>query len=291
MGLRFAAVLTAAVMAVAAIAAFLATHHSPVGSVPAGQDRNVIAYEAMVTRDYATMDRATSNNNCATIQDQGCPAAIQRVIPTLQQWVGDLDTAKTPAGLQALDGQLRAHLTAVASDLTNAAAFQRANNSSGFDQAMAAGLYERAWIDPAALTLEGSYPRLAGSFHDEISLVRRSLSACVNSTPSPADLGCSRLSTGTVCTAARAQACEGDVQSAATEIEGFLIGLAQNPPPTALAGKDAQLQRDLAQADSFLLAITGDLMKGDTLQASLDDSSFAITVNTSGGDASAIPTG
>ena len=94
----------------------------PKSIAPAGSAQNVKAYQNMVAGDYQTMSNSTSNN-CDTIQDNGCQAAINRVVPTLQRWVKDLDAFPTPARYALIDGQLRHHLTEGAAELNAAAAF------------------------------------------------------------------------------------------------------------------------------------------------------------------------
>jgi hypothetical protein len=287
MGIRVAAVLAAAVIAVAVGAAILAAHHGPVGSVNAGPDPSVKAYQSMISSNYNTMNAATSNH-CNTMQDTGCEAGINAVIPTLQKWVGDLNSAQTPARFAFIDSPLRRHLNQVIADMTAAIAFQKAKNQAGFDLSMSAAFYERAWIDPAVLAIEGTYPRVAGSYHDAVSLARQSVSACVNSSPGPGDLSCARLFQQESCTGAGAKACEGDVQTAATQLLTFLIGLQENPAPGSLSTKDESLRTDLTKADTALLAITDALLSGDSAKATASESLYAESIVAANGDIQAI---
>ena len=287
MGLRVAAVLAAVVIAVAFGAAILATHHGPVGSAPAGTDPTVMKYRAMMFSDYNTM-AASASNHCNTIQDAGCEAAINAVIPTLQKWLTDLNSAQTPARFAFIDSQLRRHLNQAIADMHAAVAYQKMNNPSGFDLAMNAAFYERAWIDPAESAIQGTYPKVAGSYHDALSLTRQSVSACVNGTPGPADLSCSKLFQQESCIGVRAQACELDVQAAATQLLTFLIGLQQNPAPASLSSKDAALLADLTNADTTLLAIAGALVSGDSAKVTAGEITYAAAILSANGDGSAI---
>src|SRR5256885_3168705 len=135
MGLRTAAAVAAVVIAIALMAAFFATHYASVGTVPTGPDKNVRAYQTMIGGNYTAMANSTSNN-CNTIQDNGCQSAINRVVPTLQAWVDDLDAFPTPSRYALIDGQLRHHLNQTVADLSAAAVFQKANDQKGFDLAM-----------------------------------------------------------------------------------------------------------------------------------------------------------
>ena len=287
MGLRIAAGLTAAVIVIALIAAFLVSHHAPVGSVPANQDPNVKAYQVMIRSDYNTM-AGSASNSCNTIQDAGCEAAIGRVIPTLQKWANDLSSFRTPSRFAVIDGQLRSHLTEVITELNATVASQKANDQSGFYFAINAALYERAWVDPATFAIEGTYPRVARTYRDAVDLARQSLDACVNSTPGPGDLGCHALWAGQACADAAIQTCEGDVQSAETQTQNFLIALLQNPAPSALTSKDARLQANLARADTALLVITDALLGGDSARADSGRSSYATAILAADTDVSAI---
>jgi hypothetical protein len=288
MGLRVAAVLAAAVIAVALGAAILATHHGPVGSAPASHDPNVEAYQLMMLSDYNAMSASTSNN-CNTIQETGCAAALNNIIPTLQKWVGDLNSFQmTPKQFAFVDGQLRRHLTAVTAEMNAAITFQRANDQSGFDLAMQAVVYERAWIDPAAFSISGSYPKVAGSYRDAIGIARQSLFACANGTPGPADLSCQRLSQPEGCVGAATQTCENDVQNAATQLQTWMIALLQNPAPSALSSRNASLQAHMATADTALLAITDALLRGDSAKATAGEASYGNAIVAANGDMSAI---
>ena len=287
MGLRIAAGLTAAVIAIAVVAAFIAAHHGLVGLAPAAPDPNVKAYRDMIALDYNTMAGSTSNH-CNTIQDTGCEAAINVVVPTLQKWVGDLNSfQKTPSQFVVIDGQLRRHLNALTADLNAAVSFQKAGNEKGFNPAMNAALYERAWIDPAMFAIVGSYPRAAATYHDAFRLTKQSLAACVNGTPAPADLACTALMAN-VCTSGDAATCESSVQSADTQIQNFLIALLQNPAPSSLSTKNAQLLADLGQADTALIATTDAVLHGNATQVGAGQTSYAAAIFAADADASAI---
>jgi hypothetical protein len=282
MGLRVAAILAAAVIALALGAAILATHHGPVGSVPA-TDPNVANYQSTMQSDYNSMSAATSNH-CTTIQDSGCAAAINTVIPTLQKWVSDLNSFKTPSQFAVIDGQLRRHLNEVITEGNAAVAFQKANNRDGFDIAMNAAFYERAWIDPMVFTIEGTYSRVAGSYHDAVNLAKQALDGCVGGTPGPGELSCTRLSAQETCTGSAALGCEADVQTASIRTQTFLIGLTQNQAPNGAPTKAGRAMFDLAQADTALLAITDGLVSGDASKVSAGESAYATAITAADSD-------
>ena len=274
MGLRTAAALTAAALAIALIAAFLAAHNHPTGSVPAQTGHNVAAYRAMITADYKAMDASTSNH-CGTIDDSGCAAAIQTVNAALQKWVNDLEAfANTPTQFAALDTALRAHLKVVISDQNAAIAFQKSGNAAGFTLAMQHAFYQRAWVDPASFTIEGTYQTVATSFRDAIARAKVVVVGCLGNAPGPDTLPCNHLANYDTCEGARAVACEGYVEGVETQIESFLIGMAQNPAPPTSAADYAQLQADLAKADAGLLAIHDALLGNDSAQVNSAETAF-----------------
>jgi hypothetical protein len=282
MGLRMAAGVTAAVIAIAVVAAFIVAHRGPVGSAPAGQDPNVKAYQAMISSDYDAS--ANPNFRCNGVQDANCQTSVRVAIPLLQKWIVDLNSFQTPSRFVAIDGQLRAHLNQAIADLNALAAFQTAGNQNGFNLAIEAGTYERAWIDPTTFALEGAYPRVAGTYHDAFRLARQSLDACVNGTPAPADLGCAGLRAA-VCTAGFTQTCVSDLQTADTQLQMFLIALLQNPAPSALTIKTTQLQADLAKADTAVLAITDAVLRGDAAKVAAAELSYSDAISSADGDA------
>jgi hypothetical protein len=235
------------------------------------------------------MVNATSNH-CNTIQDTGCAAAVSAVVPALQKWVSDLSSFRTPSRYVVVDGQIRHHLNEVITELNAAVVFQKAKNQNGFSFAMDAAFYERAWIDPTTFAIEGSYPRVAYSHQDAVSLVRQALDACFTGNPGPGDLGCSQLSQQ-ACTGAARYTCENHVQSAETRMQTLLIALVQNPAPSALTSKEAQLQPDMAQADTALLAITDALQSGDSAKANANQSSYALAISAADADVSALGNG
>jgi hypothetical protein len=287
MGLRVAAVLAAAVIATAVGAVILAGHGKPVGSIPAGADPNVEAYQVMMNSNYDAMNASTPDT-CVDIQDKGCRAFLGEVTPRLEHWISDLTAFHTPTRFAVIDGQLRRHLNQALADLNAAVALQKANNRSGFDLAMSAAVYERAWIDPATFAIEGRYVAVAHTYFDAASLARQSLYSCIDYSPGPAELGCNALTTRQTCAAAAAQTCERDVQNAATQIQTFLIALAQNAAPGARSARYMQLQTDLGQADTALLTITDALLSGDSAKADAGEMSYGESIVAAYGDTNAV---
>src|ERR1700680_3370442 len=96
MGLRVTAAVAAGAIAIAVIAVFLASHHGPVGSVPAGQDQHVKAYSTMIRSNYNSysdlLNTTFSTVQCNSVQDTECPVAIRTMLPQFQKWLSDLNS-------------------------------------------------------------------------------------------------------------------------------------------------------------------------------------------------------
>src|ERR1700693_841016 len=69
-------------------------------------DPAIKAYQALMLSDDTTMGASTSNH-CNTVQDTGCPAAVARVVTTLQTWLDDLNRFQTPARFATIDVQMK----------------------------------------------------------------------------------------------------------------------------------------------------------------------------------------
>lgn len=265
MGIRVAAVLAAAVLAVALGGAILALHFRPVGSVPAHVDPNVTAYQAMIKAGYDAL-AAGNNLSCAAVDDVGCPAFVTTMVPLLNKWGSDLKSFRTPSQFAALDTMLRLHLTDGTRYLNAMLAANKSKDRKAFDFAFEGAFYENEWIDPTVGTIAGTYPRVAGSYSDALVLAKQSLQGCINQAPGPADISCEQLYHADICAKVGLQACANDAHAYGARIQGFLIGILQNLAPSALGDKDLQIQTALAQLDADIIAITDGLLSGDSAQ-------------------------
>jgi hypothetical protein len=290
MGLRVAAVLAAAVLAVALGAAILVAHHGPVGSVPAGPDPNVKAYQAMIKSGYDAV-AAGDSLSCGAVDDPACTTTVTTMVAPLNKWVSDLKSFQTPARFAALDGMLRRHLTDSITYQNAMLAAQKSKNATSFSFAFEGQFYERAWLDPAVGVIDGSSPRVAGSYHDALALARQHIDACVNQAPGPADIPCEQLYHADVCASVGVQACANDAHAMAAQIQSFLIGLLQNPAPGTLAAKDRKIQADLAQIDTDIIAITDALLNGDSAKTASAQSFYAADVRLTGSDIGVVVVG
>jgi hypothetical protein len=272
-GFRTAAALTAVVLAIALVAAFLLTRHGPVADVPAGQDRGVVAYQAMFQSDYHTLVDSTSNH-CNTIEDQDCEAAAKQVTATAQQWIDHLESFRTPSRYAVLDLQLRYHLREVIVELNAAVAFQKAHDEKGFRLAMNGAYYERGWIDTPVNLVAADTGKQAASYEDAFSLSKQILSKCINGAPVSGG-PCAKVTQQPSCLGIYAELCQSYVQDSQTQMLIMMVALTQSPAPPDKAAKSAKLQTYLAQADTALLAIIDAMLKGDAAKIDAAQQTFA----------------
>jgi hypothetical protein len=273
MRFRTAAALTAVVIAIALGAALAASRYAPVGSAPAVDGQTVKAYQTMMHSDYMTMANSTSNH-CITIDDNACEAAAKRVVTALQQWVDHMDSFQTPSRYAGLDLQIRRHLKELIMELNAAVAFQKANDARSFRLAIDAALYERNWIDPVALAINGDYGRLANSYEAAFSNTKQALAGCIGA---QSGLGgpCGKLARQPSCLGANAELCQAYVQDSESQMQTLLIMLMQNPPPADQVAKTSKLHGYLAEADTALLQITDAILKGDAAKVNVAQQAFA----------------
>jgi hypothetical protein len=256
MSFRLAAGLALIALTIAVIAALMVTHRSPTGGVPAGSGRSVAEYQKMISADYATA-AATWSSPCDTTVHTGCQADASRAQVALQQWLDDLNRSEPPARFAVVDAQLRAHLSESLTGLNALLAAISAQNPAGIDRAYEVGLDGRQWTDAAVSGIQSSQQTDAAAYTASVRLESNALTSCS---------GCQELAgqTTTACAQALAQSCEDLLAQAAIPMSGFQTALVEVAAPASLSAKDAQLQQDLALADTALIAMNETWLAGDS---------------------------
>jgi hypothetical protein len=218
-------------------------------------DPAIKAYQAMMLSDDSAMGAATSNH-CNTVQDAGCPAAAARVVAALQSWLDDLNRYQTPARFATIDAQMRRHVAAAIAYLNASAAATLAKNQPALDRSIVAAGSEREWVDRQTANISHSSPATAGTYAGLVRSEKSDLDKCA---------GCQRLiaQTPLSCDGPGATDCNSLVLDAASQVATFEGAVVLDAAPSTLATKDAQLQTDLAQSDTALIAMMGALLKGD----------------------------
>jgi hypothetical protein len=226
-----------------------------VGQQSSTADPAINAYKTLMVSDDNAMGAATSNH-CNTVQDAGCPAAAARVVAALQSWLDDLNRFQTPARFATIDAQMRRHVAAAIAYLNGAAAAALAKNQTALDRSIVAAVSEREWVDRQTANISHSSPATAGTYAGLVRSEKSDLDKCA---------GCQRLiaQAPLSCDGSAATDCNSLVLDAASQVATFEGAVVLDAAPSILAAKDAQLQSDLAQGDTALIAMMGDLLKGD----------------------------
>jgi hypothetical protein len=280
MGFRVVAAVVAVVIVVVAVVAYVSLHHPNVGMVPANQGQDIKPYQALIARDYAKTI-ASESNHCILFTDTGCEAALSRLTPNLESWLQDLNNFSPPQRFSRIDAMLRSHLAeAVVAGNTGIAA-QKAGNTALFDAAMAANFDVRPFIVAIAAAVADTKGVAAASYSSGIQDQMDLLSSC---TP------CARyVSTAPVsCAKAALPSCVNDVVAVDAQIYDFESAVVQQGAPASLAGKDANLQKDLVAADTALLAMISAGLGGDPAGFTSASSSVQASISAVTADVAAI---
>lgn len=247
-----AGLLVVALAAAAAATFFEMRYHAP-QSTPAGSDPK--AYQAMVNRDVNQADSAGDGTSCATLQST-CPMPGRPVFAALQRWLNDLDKSETPPEFAVIDAELRSHVAATMSVLNAVVSAYQARDQSGLDSANYALSHEFDWLDAVASGIVQSHKVSAAAYIVSVQIEKQSFDGCSTCQ--------SLISAGqTDCTGIPNVSCQRDVFVAMSTIEPFEATLVRYTPPSSLAARDQGLQRDLAQADTAVLAMANAELTGD----------------------------
>jgi hypothetical protein len=155
-----------------------------------------------------------------------------------------------------IDAQLRRHVVAAMADLNAVLAAYAASDQTGLDRANyllnAQGLSVGTMSRSIVQSREGSIL----AYVESLRTANQNLALCT---------GCQPLErTGSVdCAAIQTAVCEADIVYAASDVESVEAALVSVSAPTSFAAQDALLQRDLARADSGLLAMANAQLTDD----------------------------
>ena len=256
--MQFAAALLVVVLAAAALTAVLDLRYRAAHVAPATMD--VTAYQAMVSRDLDRLLSAGNGVDCVTLQST-CPASGTPVLNAYMRLADDLNGSEPPARFAVIIAQLRRHVGAAIADLDAVRAAYAAQDQTGLDRANyllnAQGVSVGTMFRSIVQSREGS--NLA--YVESLRTANQNLAVCT---------GCRPLErTGSVdCAAIQTAVCEADIVYATSDVESVEAALVSVGAPSSLEAQDALLQRDLARADSGLLAMANAQLTDD--QAGFD---------------------
>ncbi len=243
--MQFAAGLLVVVLAAAAVAAFLDLRYRATHLAPAAMDAP--AYEAMVSRHIDQLVSANNGLDCTTLQSR-CPTPGQPVLTAYQGFLDDLKGSESPARFAVIDAQMRRHVAEAIADLNGAVAAYRAKDQTALDRANYLLNAQGNWVGTIGRSIAQSHEGSNSAYVESVRTANQNLALCT---------GCQPLElTGSVdCTGIQTVVCEADVVYAKSDVESVEAALASVGAPSSLAAQDGLLQRDLARADSGLLAM------------------------------------
>jgi hypothetical protein len=251
--MQLAAAVLVVVLAAAAVVTFVQLRTTAPRSAPAV---SIEAYKTMLNRDVSRLDSAGNGVSCTTLQST-CPQPGKPVLKAYQRWLDDLNGSEPPAKFAVIDAQMRKHLAAAISDINTVYAAYAARNQDGLDRAGNETQRQGDWLNVVASTIVNSRQGTAAGYADSVLAARRQgLDVCPE---------CQLLSSsGPIdCTGSQESNCEGDVAYAKSAIEDLEAAVMRVAAPGSLAAQDALLQRDLAEADTAVLAMATALLTGD----------------------------
>lgn len=256
--MQLAAGVVIVVLVAAAAAALLDLRYRATHVAPAAMD--VTAYQAMVVRDTDRLVSTGDGLACSTLQST-CPLPGRPLQTAYQQFLNDLKGSEPPARFAVIDAQLRLHLAAAISDLNGMVSAYGAKDQTALDRGNYLLNAQGFSVGTIARSIAQSHEGTVAAYVESVRTANQNLALCT---------GCQPLErTGSVdCTPIQTVVCEADVVYAKVDVESVEAAVVSVAAPSPLAAQDALLQRDLARADSGLLAMSKAQLTND--QAGFD---------------------
>lgn len=249
--MQLAAGLLVLMLAAAAVVTFAALRYHAPQSEPAGAI-SIEAYQRMLSFDDALLN-VSRDNNCADLQSV-CPAPPGPLATALQRWLDDLNRSDPPARFAVIDVQLRRHIAANIADLDAVFLAYQTRDENGLLLANQAAANQQHWLDIAASSIKESQPGTAASYVSSIGAAYQTFGGCA---------ACQSLIAAVDCTDIKSWSCEYAVIRAVAPVEALEIAPVRVSTPPSLSAQDTRLQKDLAQADTAVLAIATARVTGD----------------------------
>jgi hypothetical protein len=237
--MQLVAGLLVVVVAATAVVTFLASRNHTPQNAPAGRV-SIEAYQTMVERGDGEVILARGDTT--------------QLLTALQRWLDALNRSEPPPRFAVIDAQLRLHLATTIFDRNAANAADLAKDQNALDRADNVGVGQQAWLDEVTRSIADSEPGTAATYVASVRAGNQVFGGCA---------ACQSLANQVDCTEMQATSCLYDVGYAVAAIGPFEGALVRVAAPSSLAAQDAQLQKDLAQADTGVLAIEKAQLTGD----------------------------
>jgi hypothetical protein len=249
------------VLAAAAVVTFVDLRSRTPQIEPAGS-LTIPEYQALIDRDMIRWTNAGNPDyyTCADLHSP-CEEPGHPFQTALQDWLSDVNRVTPPAPFIVSDAQLKRHIAALMADSYARFAAYRAQDQIAFDRAGNAVYPQIYWVNEISISIVASVAASAATYIADVQAVLVDMGACA---------GCQALITNSDSNCAQIQipACQIDIGLAAETIGNLQALLVERAAPSTFVTRDAQLQRDLAQADTGLLAMSTAAMTND--QATFD---------------------
>lgn len=258
-GLRLAAVMTIGVLAIAALAALLATHRVADRVTPADSEHAIAAYKVMLADDSTKVTTAAAAWTCTSgSQFAACEADASSILPIANQFLKDLDRSQPPTRFAIVHAQLRLHVAVQNARTQALIAASRAHDAAAADRELAAlnGQTGGVWGSTIIPSILNSRQRTVATYVESVRSEKQTLDQCAE---------CQDLAAPTQisCTASQWSSCQDLVNLAASQVKTFQAAVVVTAAPTSLAAKDTRLQLDLGNAETALKAMVDALAADD----------------------------
>ena len=245
MGLRLAAVVAVAVIAIAIVGAYLAGHKALLGYEAAGSSQNVAAYQSLVKADHDTFWNQPIH--CQPITDPRCKSDGAANMTEVLKWQSDLRSFETPPQFAIIDAQMRLHLQNLTVYMTAGQAALNAGDEATLAHASSFGGNDLTWLDRITNAITTTRVATAAQY---TSLLKTEYELGFSCSPPSCDL---TAQFAQFCPAMDSPLCTHDIANAFQGIGLVQQDVVMNRAPNELSVRDATLQHDLAQADDALL--------------------------------------
>lgn len=260
MTLRLTAAVAAVVIAIALLAAYLSGHGALTGATPAGSGGGVAAYQQLIkTNDDAWVNEPF---NCVQVTDASCAHDLAANKAILVKWRGDLGSFDTPQRFAVIDAQIKRHLESLIRMAGVMATAINTRNQALFDAANNYATAATNWLTGVSVGISATRAVTASQYAD---LLQTNYSI----------LAGSQSLTGTICASLQDALCQHDLTAGMQGIGQMQADVIEYEAPSALADRDLNVQKDLAQADSALMQMGEALVNNDSAALRMGSAAFS----------------
>ena len=259
MGLRLAAAAAAVVIAIALVAAYLAAQHPTTGGIPAGSGGDVAAYQQLITADNDAWHNQPFR--CVQVTDATCAHDLAANGAILAKWRSDLGSIQTPSQFAVIDAQIKRHLDSLIRVGGVMGTAVNTRNQALFDAGNSYAAAATGWLQAVSTAISATRVVTASQY---TNLLDTEYATQFGSQSTPF----------TTCASLEDALCGNDLAAATQGIGQMQADVVRFEAPDALAARDLNLQKDLAQADDALMQMGEALVNNDAAALRLSSGAF-----------------